>query len=155
MEPKFIKKDAFQVVGLEVHSSTAKEFSHVWMQMDPRWKEIENRKDLNVSYGLIEPTGGNMEFNYIVCAEVTGDVNIPEGMVLKTVPANDFAIFTHKGSLKNFAETWQYIYGTWLPQSGYKRAQGSEFEMYETSRFCGAMNDESEIDIYIPIIKAE
>ena len=67
------------------------------------------------------------------------------------LPANRYAIFTHKGKLPGrITETFGYIYGEWLPRSGYKQAAPCDFERYD-ARFKGPDNDESLTEICVPI----
>jgi AraC family transcriptional regulator len=79
------------------------------------------------------------------------DINVvPEGMISRTIPASKYAVFTSKGPLANLSKTYNYIYGTWLPQSGCKLSQSSDFEFYD-ERFDPNNDEKSEVDIYIPI----
>ena len=77
-----------------------------------------------------------------------------KGDITGTVPISinrvTYAVFatpptSHFNFVNMIHKTWEYIYSTWLPQSGYKRAFGHEFETYvESSRTFSE-------DIYIPI----
>jgi len=46
--------------------------------------------------------------------------------------------------------TFDYIYTTWLPKSGYQLDEKDGFELYG-KRFKGGDNDKSEVDLYIPV----
>ncbi|MNC77029.1 Bacterial transcription activator, effector binding domain [compost metagenome] len=41
-----------------------------------------------------------------------------------------YVVFEHKGSLDTLPQTFQYIHGTWLPQSGRELLNAPEFERY-------------------------
>ena len=71
-------------------------------------------------------------------------------MVGKTLPANTYAVFTHRGSLTKLGLTCQYIYGKWLPNSDYVLAGEYDFEHYD-QRFQGTDNENTEFDIYVPV----
>jgi AraC family transcriptional regulator len=43
-----------------------------------------------------------------------------------------------------------YIYGSWFPKSGYKVSGSPDIEWYD-NRFLGPDNENSEVEIYIPI----
>ncbi len=50
--------------------------------------------------------------------------------------------------MNTIQRTWQYIAGVWLPENGYERTGGAEFETYvETSRTFSE-------EIYIPLQKS-
>ena len=54
---------------------------------------------------------------------------------------------THANFVNTIQRTWQYIAGVWLPENGYERTGGAEFETYvETSRTFSE-------EIYIPLQK--
>lgn len=89
------------------------------------------------------------ECYYMACAEVKGLEDIPEGMTAMTIPAGNYAVFTHKGSLDKMSLTMKYIYGSWLPKSGKKLRNAPEIEIYDQRFKLGS--DDSELDVYIPI----
>ncbi|MCY9514786.1 GyrI-like domain-containing protein [Paenibacillus apiarius] len=152
MDPVFVAKKSFQVVGMEMHSSEGYEYGSLWERFVPRMEEIEKKANPDpIFYGVIEPTGVKREFTYMACVDVSEKGNIPKGMVHKVIPSSSYAVFTHKGSLNNLTDTFQYIYGTWYPKSGKKRTDGPEFELYG-EKFLGPMNEDSEFEIYIPIL---
>lgn len=151
-EPVYVLRDAFEVVGIQVHSLETTYFGEVWSQFIPRLAEIKHRTNPGKTefYAVIEPTGVQAEFNYIASVEVDGKAEIPEGMVQKVIPPNRYAIFTHKGAMERIFDTYEYIYGTWLPKSGRTLAEGPEFGLL-TERYLGGSNKASEIDLFIPI----
>lgn len=89
------------------------------------------------------------ELFYMAGVEVLDLNNIPPGMTSKIVPAGNYAIFTHRGPIVKIGETMQYIYQTWLPQSGKKLRKAAELEFYD-KRF-NPTSDTSEMEICIPI----
>ena len=52
--------------------------------------------------------------------EVTEPGNLPEGMEHFILPGGMYAIFIHKGPAAAFARTFGFIFGTWLPVSGFQ-----------------------------------
>ena len=107
-----------------------------------------------VHYALIELTGVQWEVSYTACVEVAAAGPIPEGMVSKTLSPTAYAVFTHNGTLERLPDTFQYIYGDWLPRSGRRRANEPEFARYD-GRYLGPANEASAFDIYIPIESGE
>ena len=59
------------------------------------------------------------------------------------------AVFSHKGSPNNLNLTYEYIIGTWLPNSGYEPVMSPDFELYD-QRF-NPESEDSEMFIFIPI----
>lgn len=96
------------------------------------WNSTENKVDYYIGirseYALGDTTG-------------TEKLNIQGGLyaVFRTPPSN------HANFVNTIHRTWDYINNEWLPQSGYRRTGGYEFECYiEKSR-------EFSEKIYIPI----
>ena len=56
-------------------------------------------------------------------------------MVAWTVPAATFAVFEHRGPIRNLATTCREIYRHWLPASAYEHSGIADVERYD-ERFC-------------------
>lgn len=153
MEPKIIQKNEFSVIGLEYYGDNKNgEIPAMWGELDKRIHEIPNRINLKTSYGVCSPVEkmtDESRFSYIAGVEVNKTDQIPEGMVAKHVPTTQYAVFSHKGSPKNLDKTYEYILGTWLPNSGYQPVMSPDLEVYD-HRF-NPKSEDSEMFIYIPI----
>ncbi|MFC1819755.1 GyrI-like domain-containing protein [Thermodesulfobacteriota bacterium] len=154
MEPKIIIKDEFIIVGMRYYGENRNnEIPQLWDRFIPRIHEIKNHINRELSYGICYPTedeSQNGEFEYIAAVEV-GDLDeIPDGMVMRTVPTQKYAVFVHKGPADKIKETYGVIYGTLLPKLGYDFAKAPDFEYYD-DRFDEDNQETSELDIYIPI----
>ena len=133
MEPQIVKKSAMTLVGMQQHSQLeGMDFKSLWNDFGPRMTEIKDG-DPNVCYGAMdhysEATG---DFDYLAACEVKSAAivpAVPDGMVSWIIPAQTYAIFP--ATLPQIGEAWTTVYQQWLPQSGYKRAVGPEFELYD------------------------
>jgi AraC family transcriptional regulator len=150
MEPKIVTKPTFTVVGMKYRGKNEKnEIPQLWEKFMPRAGEIKQRAN-PFGYGVMdnydEKTG---EFDYLAGVEVQNVSDAPEGMESWQVPEQTYAAFPC--NLKNIKETFQQIYHEWLPQSGYQRTDGPEFEYYDES----FRPDQGKLDlfIYIPVRK--
>ena len=151
MQPKIITKPAFMVMGTKyVGRNQNQEISQMWGALNPRYGEIPVVKDSN-AYGLCYTIENAEEgvFEYVAGFEVTRADNLPEGMVVRMVPEQKYAVFEHRGSLKSLGETYQNIYQVWLPQSGLKIAAPFDMEVY-TDEFKDFSPD-SVFYIYVPV----
>ena len=127
MEPKIVTKPAFTVVGLMYHGKNENnEIPQVWDKLNPRYEEIQHR--VGPAYGVCGEMEDNGRFHYLAGFEVTTALDLPPGMEKWDVPQQQYATFPC--TLKTIHETYQYIFDTWLPQSGYARADGPDFEFY-------------------------
>ena len=153
MDPKIIMKDEFTVIGLEyVGPNQNNEIGQLWDVFNRQMVDIKHLKSEHQAYGVCSPAPEGAEegnFCYVAGMEVTGVSDVPQGMVVKVVPAGKYVVFTHKGLLEKLRSTYEYIYGTWLPKSGFEVACQPDFEYYDERFKPGSL--ESEFDIYVPI----
>lgn len=153
MEPKIVQNESFYVIGLEYYGANKNgEIPAMWEEFISRIGEIPNQVNSSSTYGVCSPVEemtDDSEFSYIAGVEVSSIKEIPQGMTGKNVPANQYAVFTHKGSTELLGQTYEYIFGTWLPNSGYEPVLAPDFELYD-ERFDPSSED-SEMFIYIPI----
>ena len=137
MEPSIITKPAFTVVGLPYFGKNENQEIHeLWNQFNRRMEQIGSIKnETGEAYiGLcITPDNDPMEgaFEYVAGLPVTAAEDLPEGFVVREVPAHTYAVFPHRGDLASLGNTYEYIYETWLPQSGYQLAEKLDFEYYD------------------------
>jgi AraC family transcriptional regulator len=149
MQPQIVTKPAFTVVGLRIHTKPmTQEIPQLWDQLVPRMGEIRNVSEPHVSYGLManfDQQAGVLDYMAGNPVESVGE--LPAGMSRWDVPANTYAVF--ETSLPKISETFDYIYATWLPTSGYQQAAGPYFERYGET----FSPDNPNLSIYIPVVK--
>jgi len=157
MDVIITERTALKVVGMLIRT-TMKEnkIPQLWNDFLAREDEISEIVVPECSLGIclnegISDFDENTEFSYLACKVLKTGCMIPQGMVSMNIPACLCAVFTHRGSLDNLSETYDYIYNTWLEESDYELAEEDEIEWYD-SRFKFG-NPESEMDIHIPIKK--
>ena len=152
MEPKILYKSEFNIVGMEYHGSNNIDVFYLWGQLWPRVNEIRNQTNSNCALGVtfLNPQkGNNGVFSYVAGVEVDSINDIPEGMVVRVVPPEKYAVFTHKGRTCKMPGFINRIYDEWLPEFGYEPTMTLEIVLLD-ERFTGS-NPSSELDIYIPI----
>lgn len=151
MQPQFVTKPAFTVVGLLIHTTPmAPEIPQLWEQFVPRMAEIAHEAEPGVTYGLMghydQETG---MFDYMAGNVVEKVADLPAGMTRWEVPANTYAVF--ETTLPTIGEAFGYIYNTWLPTSGYQPVAAPSFERYGES--FNPDDGNSTLEIYIPVEK--
>lgn len=151
MGPKILTRSAFTVVGLKYRGKNQKnEIPQLWEKFMPRAAEIKNRAN-PFGYGVMdnydEKSG---EFDYLAGVEVQDASHVPEGMESWQVPEQTYAVFPC--NLKNIKEAFRQIHHEWLPQSGYQRVDGPDFEFYDEN----FKPDQGKLDlfIYVPVKKS-
>ncbi len=139
-------------------SLAANRTGELWGAFMPRLKEIANRVSgelLSMAVykpGHFENFSPANEFEKWAAVEVSDFSKVPEGMEPFVLPGGLYAVFHYKGSSAD-PGIFQYIFGTWLPGSGYALDDRPHFEVLGDKY---RNNDpESEEDIWIPVKKKE
>lgn len=153
MIPEFVRRPAFTVVGVKYRGrNDNNEIPALWDAFFPDQAAlIQHKVDAHVSYGVednMDPATG--EFDYMAGYEVSDAALIPEGMARWDVPANTYAVFATP--LPSIRQTFAAVYNEWLPQSGYRRVPGPEFELYDHD--FDPANGKLDMYLYVPVAAA-
>ncbi len=115
-------------------NNLAEKLPPLWEGFIPRLTEIQFAIP-DTCYGLIEQSQekpGQLE--YTACIEVSriNITTIPEDMTVVTLPAQQYAQFTHKGlmNVDNLNNTVNYIYSSWLLRSELRHTFAPDLEIY-------------------------
>jgi AraC family transcriptional regulator len=130
----------------------------LWRDFMRRRKEIKN--SLNTDLFSIQIYDRSLdfkdfnpdtEFEKWAAVEVSDFDTIPENMEAHTLMGGLYAVFIYKGDSNNFHSTFQYIFGTWLPNSDYVLDDRPQFEIMGEKYKLNDPNSEEEV--WIPIKK--
>lgn len=134
-------------------NNIAERLPPLWMAFLPRRDEIENTVPCTC-YGVVrqaEPDHDLLE--YAAVMEVTSAPDperLPPGMVHVVVPAATYAVFTHRGDPITLDTTVNYVYSSWLTQSGRRHTYGADLEIYGAEYEHGSSS--SVMQYAIPIV---
>ena len=155
MFSRFERKEAFTVVGNQVTAACECPSPQIPPIVCEYFKKRAGVKNIvsDLEYG-VNVGQADGKFTYTFGQEVSKVEDIPEGMVATEVEPADYAVITHKGSLKSLGDSYNYIFASWLPQSGCECVKKPHVEVYGKD-FKGADNEESVMEIWFPIKKIE
>jgi AraC family transcriptional regulator len=156
MQPRFETIDAKVIAGLKLNMSFSdNKTGALWQSFMSRRAEIENPVN-SLLYSLeVYPSGffedfkPTNEFEKWAGVEVKDNTDQPDGIELLTIPAGQYAVFTHRGPASFGPKTYQYIFGVWLPASDYIIDDRPHFALMD-EKYKHEQPD-SEEDIYIPV----
>ncbi len=158
-EPEFRTKEAFKIIGIERYTANGiPDIRNAWHEFGQRSLEIPNSV-AEVAFGVEDYSrdfdmnkGGFPKYYYIAGLEVSSTSSVPEGMKSKEIPAANYAVFTYQGPLDGLHEFFGFIYGEWMPKSGYSMDPklSLDFERYP-ERVMDMKN--AIVEIWVPIIK--
>jgi AraC family transcriptional regulator len=156
MKHKIENVEEFIVAGMEISVTmgSRSEIPALWGKFGPRLSEILNR-DGNETYGICIPTSDPQDetFSYMVAVRISDALDLPEGIILRRLAAQKYAVFTYKVDDGSFPESLHkyvhQIWSVWLPKSEYVTTGTADFECYD-ERF-DPITGHGEFDIYVPI----
>ncbi|AMO35090.1 effector binding domain-containing protein [Lysinibacillus sphaericus] len=157
-EPKIIKREAFQIIGISTKTSNANELT-AQAKIPQLWQDFYEKNivdqlsklDNQNVYGLYSDYETDVNGNYAITigveASKMNDAS-PE-WVIKTIPAAKYLVFTsHKGKMPEIViQTWQEIWA-WFANSKVERTYTGDFELYDER--C-ANPQEAQVEVYIAI----
>jgi AraC family transcriptional regulator len=155
MKPVIKLLDEKKLVGKRlIMSLVDNKIGELWKSFIPRREEITNNltSDL-ISMAVYKPTyfvdfNPTNEFEKWATIEVSDFDNIPHDMETFRLPGGLYAVFDYKGSGTD-QSIYQYIFGSWLPKSGYNLDDRPHFEVLGDKYKNNDPNSEEEI--WIPI----
>jgi len=153
--PRFAHKESFRVIGISCLSTLRNNtIPALWDEFNKICGTIPGMVEPHTALGIcyyekMEDMTEDTPFTYLAGMEVVSTQEAPAGLESRDVPAADYAVFEHQGSLDTLQQTYASIYEDWFPQSGYQRKVADDFELYD-SRFQFG-KPESVMEIWIPI----
>ena len=157
-EPDITKIESKDLVGISLHTSLADDKTGLlWKRFMKKKKEISNAKCEDLFSVQVYDDGflkgqfnSQSVFEKWAAIEVKDFSQLPEGLQGLKLPGGLYAVFTHKGTSKEFAETAKFIFEEWLPGSDYVLDNRPHFEVLG-EEYKGPENPDSKERIWIPI----
>jgi AraC family transcriptional regulator len=154
MQPRIETLVGKKIIGKRMVMSLAdNKTGDLWRSFVPRRREIRNNVNaefisMQVYDQPVDFSNVNQEFEKWAAVEVSDFDAIPDGMETFTLSGGLYAVFHYKGSSTD-TRIFQYIFGTWLPNSDYLLDNRPHFEILG-DKYKNA-DPNSEEDIWIPI----
>ncbi|MGY2262578.1 GyrI-like domain-containing protein [Pseudomonas sp. SDO55104_S430] len=149
-EPR-IEHGHFQLIaglGGRFNQQTVKDIPALWEKFASHCGNVPGQKG-DETYGVGFNFDGQGGFDYLAGVAISKLDDLPDTYRWVEIQPQQYAVFEHKGPLSQLPQVFQYIHGTWLPQSGYQHSSGPEFERYSAD-FNPQLNT-GTIEIWLPI----
>ncbi len=159
-EPEIYRQPSTIIAGLPTvfynvdseKNNISERLPPLWDAFLPRMDEIRRCTNRVRSYGLIfQPDNGGEKLHYLAGLEVSSLDGLPHDMTSLTVPEATYARFYHRGRPDTLDQTVNYIYSTWLSQSGMRHTYGPDIEMYDDDFIPNS--DDSIITYAVPVVE--
>lgn len=129
-EPAIERRPAMRIAGLmgRHDMSSANGFPQQWQQFGAYIGNVPGAVP-GAAYGVVADADEST-CEYMSGMEVTANAELPKEFKVLDVPAQRYARHRHEGHISNIRSTIGAVYGQWLPQSGYRQAEGISFIEY-------------------------
>jgi len=157
MHPRLENIPDKKLLGMRLRMTLAQnQTAELWRSLMARRREIKNKlNDDFISMQIFDQSfdfrnfNENTVFEKWAAVEVTDFDSIPEGLESTVLKGGLYAVFLHRGAAPAGEKSFRYIFGTWLPSSGYDLDDRPHFEVLGEKY----KNDhpDSEEEIWIPV----
>ncbi len=157
MEYRIVKKEGFSVLGVSkmfCYENAKQELPLFWQEhyTSGKGEEVCGMFGINIDLQM-----GNETFEYLIADVYNPSKDIPDGFVVKTIPAFTWAVFPCRGALPHsLQDVNTKIFSEWLPAlQEYEFAAGYCVEMYDTPNKYpnGTKDDNYYTEIWLPVKK--
>jgi AraC-like DNA-binding protein/predicted transcriptional regulator YdeE len=137
LKPTMVRRPQMRLVGLRTSfygidsdkSNMGEKLPALWNAFLARMREVADAES-EYLYGVVIPTPGKEQLDYLAGALVSCATEVPTGMVSISIPPTTYAQFTHRGLPKDLNQTVNYIYASWLCSSKAQHSYGPDLEIY-------------------------
>ncbi|SRR5579871_119505 len=150
--PRFETRGAMLIAGLRGHYTTANAdtIPELWQRFVP-YLPVRNAIG-TATYGLCFPAAEG--FDYQCGVEIPEGASIPAEFVSAAVPAQQYAVFTHRDHISKLRTTIENISQKWFPSSGYHHVEPAQdapafFERYD-ERF-NPRTGIGDVEVWMPM----
>ncbi|MBN2379959.1 GyrI-like domain-containing protein [candidate division WOR-3 bacterium] len=167
MKPKIVDKKRITLVGVDFFGNPYEKAAG-WSEQNAigeLWKRITRftEKNKDSIKNLVSESGYELWIDFeeekesgnkyiFTGLEVSRLEDTPLELVAKVLPETRYAVFTFK--MEEIKSDWsktQEIWSKWLPEQGLEPSFDYMIEYYDTERFKGMDDPESELDFMVPI----
>ncbi len=137
LDPEIVELPALHLTGMRTvfysvdseKNNIAKKLPPLWHSFLARINEIEIHGS-GLAYGLVQPAADSELLEYLAGVPTKPGTEPPIEMVSIAVPRARYAKFSHRGDPRELDRTVNYIYSTWLVQSGERHNYAADLEIY-------------------------
>ena len=149
-QPRIENGRAMLIAGLgeRYRFETTQGIPRQWERFGPYIGNIPGQVG-HTAYGVCCNADGTGNFEYVAGVEVSSFDDLPSEFSRVRIPAQRYAVFSHREHISRMRATVYTIWNKWLPTSGHTHADAPDFELYD-ERF-DARTGNGVVEIWLPI----
>ena len=119
-----------------------------WQKFVPHLGNIPGQVG-RTAYGVSCNFDDDGNFDYTCGVEVSDFARVPAEWSRVRIPAQEYAVFTHRDHISTIRSTWTTIWNKWLPESGREVAEAPNFELYGED--FNSVTGRGSVEIWLPL----
>lgn len=135
-------------LGKRLNCDAPNEVPALWQRFIPHIGHVPGQVS-NVAYGVTSNGDDAGNADYLCAVEVRDFDGLTDEYTRLRLPAQRYAVFTHRGHISSIRSTWITIFRSWFPSSGHALADAPNFERYPADFDPNAA--ESAVEIWLPL----
>ncbi|HEY2123480.1 MAG TPA: GyrI-like domain-containing protein [Chthoniobacterales bacterium] len=147
--PRFVDGKKLVLAGLREHVEDLRDIPALWQRA---LTHKSSKRVGTVDYGASFHPGTD-RFEYLAGFEVSDVSGLPAGLSYVTIPAQRYAVFSHRGHVSELCQTCDRA-GKWLEQSGHKHVDAESGAPDFFERYSEEFNPQAGIggmEVWVPI----
>jgi AraC family transcriptional regulator len=131
--PRLVEGKNLLIAGLGSHftyENSSAGIPSLWQRFAPHIGHVPQQTG-STAYGVCVNPDDAGHFDYIAGVEVSSFDDLPEEFVRVRIPAQLYAVFSHRDHISTIKATFEAIFRDWLPKSGRALAETPGFERYD------------------------
>jgi AraC family transcriptional regulator len=148
-QPRVEKGELLLVAGFaeRITYDNVASIPQLWQKLTPHIGHLPNEIPA-YAYG-VKINSDNDGFEYLAGVGVSSFENLPRELRTERIPAQTYAVFTHRGHISTIRETMKAIWSEYLPQSGLVVVDAPDYERYGAA--FDPRSGNGDVEIFIPI----
>ena len=148
--PRFVDGKALLIAGVadRYNCDSSAAIPAQWQRFLPHFGRVPGQLG-RVAYGVCCNGDDVGNFDYICGVEVADFSRLTPEWARVRVPAQRYAVFTHRGHVSTIRGTWNAIWNQWMPTTDHERADAPDLERYGEN-FDPATGN-GGLEIWIPV----
>jgi AraC family transcriptional regulator len=118
-------------VGGKYSLDTHQNIPALWQHLQPHLGNVPGQvRARGATFGVCYNMDDDGNFDYLAGVEVSGFTDLPAEFARLRIPAQRYAIFTHREHVSTIHNAGMTIWTKWLPESGYEAVHAPFLEYY-------------------------
>jgi AraC family transcriptional regulator len=119
-----------------------------WQKFVPHLGSVSGQVG-RTAYGVMCNFDDDANFDYTCGVEVADFSRVSPDWSRVRIPAQEYAVFTHRDHISAIRSTWATIWNKWLPESGWVVADAPHYELY--GEHFDSVTGRGLVEIWLPL----